>query len=360
MKPMSGLLQLDVRLLRQHHPGRWHGHPDPGSERPRSRVWAMRRRRARQERRGRTAPRASACTRRRALPRLPRRPGRAEGRAAGRRNPAGGIRRRADRDASADGRSSSIAATCIPIVPAGAACLVQRERHAAGACLLRAATARPASPSTRSSTSSRITSRSARPARAPGIIGSAVIRGRATEILDVAHFLPLAYPDWFDDEGAQDSRRARAACCWSTARLSSGACCCRCSRRPATMWWPWPRSRRALTLAAPGRPVRRHRRRHRGARAAMASISPEALQGDRHLEHVPVIGLASQGAARRHRARPQRSACPTWSLKFDRRGAASKPSPRPWKAGSWRHEPASRATRPGRRAPVRHAWTTSP
>lgn len=35
----------------------------------------------------------------------------------------------------------------------------------------------------------------------PGIIGSAIIRGHATEIIDVAHFLPFAYPDWFDDEG---------------------------------------------------------------------------------------------------------------------------------------------------------------
>ncbi|MGH6742897.1 MAG: response regulator, partial [Bradyrhizobium sp.] len=31
----------------------------------------------------------------------------------------------------------------------------------------------------------------------PGVLGSAVIRGRATEILDVGHFLPLAFADWF-------------------------------------------------------------------------------------------------------------------------------------------------------------------
>ena len=30
-----------------------------------------------------------------------------------------------------------------------------------------------------------------------GILGSAVVRGQATEILDVGHFLPLAYDDWF-------------------------------------------------------------------------------------------------------------------------------------------------------------------
>ncbi len=32
---------------------------------------------------------------------------------------------------------------------------------------------------------------------APGLIGCAVIKGQATEIIDVGHFLPLAYADWF-------------------------------------------------------------------------------------------------------------------------------------------------------------------
>src|SRR5499426_169691 len=31
----------------------------------------------------------------------------------------------------------------------------------------------------------------------PGILGSAVIKGHATEIIDVSHFLPLAFEDWF-------------------------------------------------------------------------------------------------------------------------------------------------------------------
>ncbi len=31
----------------------------------------------------------------------------------------------------------------------------------------------------------------------PGLIGCAVIKGQATEIIDVGHFLPLAYADWF-------------------------------------------------------------------------------------------------------------------------------------------------------------------
>jgi len=31
----------------------------------------------------------------------------------------------------------------------------------------------------------------------PGVLGSAVIKGQATEIIDIGHFLPLAFEDWF-------------------------------------------------------------------------------------------------------------------------------------------------------------------
>jgi two-component system chemotaxis sensor kinase CheA len=43
----------------------------------------------------------------------------------------------------------------------------------------------------------------------PGVLGSAVIRGQATEILDVGHFLPIAYEDWFrrKEMGVADSAR---------------------------------------------------------------------------------------------------------------------------------------------------------
>jgi two-component system chemotaxis sensor kinase CheA len=30
----------------------------------------------------------------------------------------------------------------------------------------------------------------------PGFIGSAVIKGQTTEVIDISHFLPLAFPDW--------------------------------------------------------------------------------------------------------------------------------------------------------------------
>ena len=42
---------------------------------------------------------------------------------------------------------------------------------------------------------------------APGVIGSAVIKGKATEIVDVGHFLPLAFGDWFR---RKDERRRAA------------------------------------------------------------------------------------------------------------------------------------------------------
>lgn len=42
----------------------------------------------------------------------------------------------------------------------------------------------------------------------PGTLGSAIIGGKATEILDVAHYLPLAYADWFirKEKGVKGSK----------------------------------------------------------------------------------------------------------------------------------------------------------
>ncbi|MBN8936728.1 MAG: chemotaxis protein CheW [Rhizobiales bacterium] len=41
----------------------------------------------------------------------------------------------------------------------------------------------------------------------PGVLGSAVVRGQATEIVDVGHFLPLAYTDWFRRKDAATRKR---------------------------------------------------------------------------------------------------------------------------------------------------------
>jgi two-component system chemotaxis sensor kinase CheA len=40
----------------------------------------------------------------------------------------------------------------------------------------------------------------------PGVLGSAIVRGQATEIIDVGHFLPLAFEDWFRRKEAVQQR----------------------------------------------------------------------------------------------------------------------------------------------------------
>ena len=72
--------------------------------------------------------------------------------------------------------------------------------------------------STRSSTSSRSGSTSRSRAREDGILGSAVIKGQATEVIDVGHFLPMAFADWFTPQGDAPLGDARNRCCWSTTR----------------------------------------------------------------------------------------------------------------------------------------------
>ena len=44
----------------------------------------------------------------------------------------------------------------------------------------------------------------------PGVLGSAIVRGQATEIIDVGHFLPLAFEDWFRRKEQPVHHRARA------------------------------------------------------------------------------------------------------------------------------------------------------
>ena len=44
----------------------------------------------------------------------------------------------------------------------------------------------------------------------PGVLGSAVVRGHATEIIDVGHFLPLVFEDWFRRKEQQVQNRPRA------------------------------------------------------------------------------------------------------------------------------------------------------
>jgi len=42
-----------------------------------------------------------------------------------------------------------------------------------------------------------------------GVVGSAVIKGKATEIVDISHYLPLAFDDWFTHSDSADDKRVR-------------------------------------------------------------------------------------------------------------------------------------------------------
>jgi two-component system, chemotaxis family, sensor kinase CheA len=46
--------------------------------------------------------------------------------------------------------------------------------------------------------------------RDPGSVGCAVVAGKATEIIDIGHFLPLAFPDWFQCNRAEAASRPRS------------------------------------------------------------------------------------------------------------------------------------------------------
>jgi len=43
-----------------------------------------------------------------------------------------------------------------------------------------------------------------------GILGSAVIKGQATEVIDVGHFLPMAFADWFSRKEMRPSQHAQS------------------------------------------------------------------------------------------------------------------------------------------------------
>jgi two-component system chemotaxis sensor kinase CheA len=43
-----------------------------------------------------------------------------------------------------------------------------------------------------------------------GILGSAVIKGHATEVIDVGHFLPMAFADWFSRKEMRPSESAQS------------------------------------------------------------------------------------------------------------------------------------------------------
>ncbi len=152
-----------------------------------------------------------ACDRRRTADLaagVPRRIEPAQGGAARPRHPAGGDRHRQDRALERPLHGAVPRAADA----AGADDRGHRPDHRARSrswCSPTTA-ARWGSWSTRSSTSSRSGCTSRSPAQQDGILGSAVIKGQATEVIDVGHFLPMAFADWFSRKEMRTSSTAQS------------------------------------------------------------------------------------------------------------------------------------------------------
>ena len=59
------------------------------------------------------------------------------------------------------------------------------------------------------------------------MMGSAIIAGKATDLIDAGFFLTQAYDDWFGE--AAEAEGARGSC-WSRTARSSATCCPRADR----------------------------------------------------------------------------------------------------------------------------------
>ena len=68
----------------------------------------------------------------------------------------------------------------------------------------------------------------------PGVLGSAIVRGHATEIIDVGPFPAARLRGLVPPQGAAGARPHRARCCLSTTLHSSSTCSRRYCRLPAT------------------------------------------------------------------------------------------------------------------------------
>ena len=127
--------------------------------------------------------------------------------------------------------------------------------------------------------------------QAAGILGSAVIKGQATEVIDVGHFLPMAFPDWFVTKEMKPSALSQ-----SVLLVDDSA---------------FFRNMLAPVLKAAGYKVRVAPNAQEGL-AALRSGQPfnvvltdiempdmngfefaEVIRADQHLSSMPIIGLSS-------------------------------------------------------------------
>jgi two-component system chemotaxis sensor kinase CheA len=150
-----------------------------------------------------------------------------------------------------------------------------------------------------------------------GILGSAVIKGQATEVIDVGHFLPMAFADWFTRKEMRPSASSQ-----SVLLVDDSA---------------FFRNMLAPVLKAAGYRVRVAANAQEGLAMLRSGQSfdvvltdiempdmtgfefAEAIRADAHLSHMPIIGLSSLvSAAAIERGR--QAGFHDYVAKFDRPG----------------------------------------
>ena len=150
----------------------------------------------------------------------------------------------------------------------------------------------------------------------PGVLGSAIIREQAAEVIDVAHFLPLGFADWF--HGKQGVSREKLRLLFvddSPFFRNMLAPVLQAAGYDVT---PVPGGKEALALI------------ERGARfdAVVTDIEmpdmngyafADALRASARASHLPVIALSSTLSAAAV-ARSERAGMHAYVAKFDRRG----------------------------------------
>jgi two-component system, chemotaxis family, sensor kinase CheA len=151
----------------------------------------------------------------------------------------------------------------------------------------------------------------------PGLIGSAVIKGQATEIIDIAHYLPLAFSDW---HGWKERQTAKAA---PSVLLIDDAPFFRAMLAPVLKAAGY-----AVTAVGSAREALALLQGGRGFDVVITDVDmPDmdgfelaaALRNDTRTAELPVIGLSSLVSAEAI-ARGKEVGLHDYVAKFDRRG----------------------------------------
>ena len=125
----------------------------------------------------------------------------------------------------------------------------------------------------------------------PGVLGSAIVRGQATEIVDVGHFLPLAYADWFRRKDVAARQRER------TLLLVDDSAFFRNMLAPVLKAAGY-----AVTVAADAKEALAFLRQGRRVDVVVTDIDmpdmdgfalAEAVRGEPRFQDIPIIALSS-------------------------------------------------------------------